>query len=139
MLFLLCKHDDIMLACPEDLLGKTEQILKEALPHKRELKGSQHPKRVMRSLPDHHLQVQTLVSQASETLDCKDGACRDDRCTKSVANKVNTPESARQYRYPEFDGKRGQNWLLRTSTHSDELHTSARCFVASSRVAMVRL
>ena len=43
-----------------------------------------------------HLQVKLLVCQANETLECKDGACRDDRCTKSVGNEANTPENALQ-------------------------------------------
>src|SRR6266849_6951942 len=72
----------------------------------------------MRSWPASHLLVRSLVRQASERLACKDGACRDDRCTKSVGSVANTPESALQYRCLGFVGTRDRNWLLPASIHS---------------------
>src|SRR6266487_6900990 len=90
------------------------------VPHRRELKGSESPKWVMRSWLAHHLEARLQVSQASDRPECKDEACCDDRYTKSVVSVASTLESALRYRCLGSVGKRDRNWLLPASIHSTD-------------------
>src|SRR5215472_4297648 len=84
---------------------------KKALPHRRELRGSDPPKGVMRPWAALHHQVGKQESQASDRPACKDEAAPDDRCTKSVANGANKRESAQPYSCLGFVGKADQSRL----------------------------
>src|SRR5437588_10455293 len=75
--------------------AKNLTIPNGATPHRRELKGSRPPKWVMRSWPDPR--ARSLERQASKRPEYKDGACCDDRCTKSVVNGANRHENALRY------------------------------------------
>src|SRR6266480_4384955 len=93
-------------------------VWKRASPHKRELRGSDPPKRVMRPWAALHHQVGKQEPQASDRPECKDEAVADDRCTKSVVNGANKRESALRYSCLGFVGKGDQSRLQPASIHS---------------------
>src|SRR5260370_27820480 len=95
--------------------------------HRRKLKRFESPKWVMQPELHPHWKPLSLVCQASERPDCKDGACRDDRYTKSVVNGANRLESVLWCNCLGSVGKRDQSRLVPASIpradHSDHLAT----------------
>src|SRR5260370_330074 len=98
-----------------------------AQPHKRELKGLEPPKRVMRSWPDPRPQAWSQEPQANERPEYKDEVSCDAHCTKNVASVVKTAESAQLYSclgsVDTRDRNRLQRASIRRADHPDHLAT----------------